>query len=463
MTRRDLLPLLTAMIVFTSCTLVTKLDDRVARDSGGSDGDGDADSDGDGDADSDSDVDADSDSDVDGDVDIDEDRDSPPLDGDLEAADADDETCRIDFEPGYTDPRPSGGLFSLSFADFDGNGYPEAVGGGVQISDVGFALLFRDEVFGPERAYQVDFMVQSYPDRKVHAALPGNFDEDDDAELLLFTTTHATRNGKLLIVDEPHLTDPDVAMDVSETAHGLLTGILLHFHIEDRNIDIAALARDEETGMGYLYSWARDTSSTVWRGSPPGEVALGEVHPEHLAAADVNHDGDEELIVSIVDPPQLRSFDWESIAWGFMPLDTVDLPHPPVHMAAGDIDGDGQPEVLIASASEGMYIAHTGPESFRSVVAAGFIGERSVFQLALADLDNDGDQDLLTHDQHVITVFCNDGSGDFTEVGGLSSGQVSSRPLFGTTDVDNDGDLDVVEIYGDDLGGVAVFPGATED
>ena len=128
-------------------------------------------------------------------------------------------------------------------------------------------------------------------------------------------------------------------------------------------------------------------------------------------------------------------------------------------MVAGDIDGDGQPELLLSYGPRGISIVRTGASSFGAIESADFTGARAVHTMALADLEGDGDLDLLAHDQDWITVYCNNGRGVFTVATTMTSGRMSPEPLLGVEDVNNDGNLDVVEIYNGGDHGVAVFLG----
>ena len=121
-------------------------------------------------------------------------------------------------------------------------------------------------------------------------------------------------------------------------------------------------------------------------------------------------------------------------------------------IAITDADGDGDPDVLIAGESLRNYTltnlyTNNGAGAFVEVTGTPFpkVTDSSI---AVADIDNDGDQDALVtgltrSHTRITTLHVNDGQGNYTEV--------SSHPFAGVSnsevaffDADNDGDQDVI-------------------
>ncbi len=118
--------------------------------------------------------------------------------------------------------------------------------------------------------------------------------------------------------------------------------------------------------------------------------------------------------------------------------------------ALGDVDGDGRTDLYLTrlEGRNALYLNRWGWRFEEVAVRAGVaLPDRYSTGATLADLDGDGDLDLLVSAQgQPNAVFENDGQGGFTDVSeeaGLTS------PLAGTTiavaDVDGDGDLDVYQ------------------
>ena len=116
--------------------------------------------------------------------------------------------------------------------------------------------------------------------------------------------------------------------------------------------------------------------------------------------------------------------------------------------AAADVDGDGLVDLFVASVeSPGVLYRNEGGLRFADVTAASGIdlGGRGSTGAAFADVDGDGDPDLLVGTLGgPLCLFRNEGAGRFADAtasSGLDSGfAVTTMTL---ADVDGDGDLDL--------------------
>ncbi len=120
----------------------------------------------------------------------------------------------------------------------------------------------------------------------------------------------------------------------------------------------------------------------------------------------------------------------------------------------GDLNGDGRPDIVISeerypggepNANIRWYEAPADPKSDRwieHVIVTGY----SMNNLDLADLDGDGDLDVITNEHKGpdlrTMIFENDGAGAFTlhDIGRGKEAHLGAQ----TVDLDNDGDLDLV-------------------
>ncbi|HVV87116.1 MAG TPA: FG-GAP-like repeat-containing protein [Kofleriaceae bacterium] len=118
-------------------------------------------------------------------------------------------------------------------------------------------------------------------------------------------------------------------------------------------------------------------------------------------------------------------------------------------LAAADVDGDGRPDLyFVNQVGPSALYRNLGDDRFEDITAqAGVaIGDRTTVGAAFADVDNDGDADLLvTSVRAGNLLFLNDGHGRFTDVTaqsgiGGNKGHGSGAVFF---DYDDDGLVDL--------------------
>lgn len=117
-----------------------------------------------------------------------------------------------------------------------------------------------------------------------------------------------------------------------------------------------------------------------------------------------------------------------------------------------DMNGDNASDLLITGIVSGNVVAklyfNDGEGNFVEVSSTPFEGVQGTPNcMTLADIDNDGDQDVLITGQNITPIriaklYTNDGTGSFTEVSGTPfEGVYSGSVAF--ADVDDDDDLDL--------------------
>ena len=133
--------------------------------------------------------------------------------------------------------------------------------------------------------------------------------------------------------------------------------------------------------------------------------------------------------------------------------------------AAGDVDGDGDDDILLVGGLGNALYINQGDGSFANEATDrgldwrrpdGHPGEPR--QPLIADLDNDGDQDvIITYVNDIHRVYRNDGKGNFTDISAKAN--LGGNGLVGgpatVFDANNDGLLDIyITYFGNYLKGV---------
>ncbi|MEM7202229.1 MAG: VCBS repeat-containing protein [Planctomycetota bacterium] len=171
---------------------------------------------------------------------------------------------------------------------------------------------------------------------------------------------------------------------------------------------------------------------------------------------DVDGDGDLDLIAgnsSGFYGQQNRLYlndgtgSFADVTQGRMPADTDGT----AAVALGDVDGDGDLDLVLANAlvffeQQNRLYLNDGTGTFTDVTAAR-LPSRFDFSrdVAMGDVDRDGDLDLVFANRETNTLYLNDGAGVFTDATDthmLPAKLASTAVAMG--DVDGDGDPDLV-------------------
>jgi Flp pilus assembly protein TadD len=186
-------------------------------------------------------------------------------------------------------------------------------------------------------------------------------------------------------------------------------------------------------------------------GTTPAAAPERQEGPAALAAGDVDGDGTDDLFVSIWSPALRRSVaHLYRVQGGFVRDGTersgISLPQGAAYATFADYDNDGWLDLfVIGSEGRGHLLRNLGNGTFVDVTAKAGLGDVKGARKALfADLDHDGDLDILLVGNGQRTVYRNNLDGTFTEAtasSGLAGSGDTRDAVFG--DFDGDGRIDI--------------------
>lgn len=245
-------------------------------------------------------------------------------------------------------------------------------------------------------------------------------------------------------------------LNTFSTSYDFFVGFTQFFDVDgDGDSDMFGIARNDgnETNAAAMV-WFENTDG---QGAFSAEQFIRDVNltsfSSRLAVADLDGDNLKDLIVSNLDGYELS---WNKNQTGSVFFEDsqkiiVDLRELRAIISA-DLDNDGDEDLIYASSDSKLSwyenldaLGNFGPQQLISVSSFGF------YSVVAKDLDGDNDLDLtvVARDEDKLLWYENDGSGQFS-IGEIISDITVNPEFVSVFDVDGDNDNDVVCL--DDLG-----------
>lgn len=167
-------------------------------------------------------------------------------------------------------------------------------------------------------------------------------------------------------------------------------------------------------------------------------------NPRAIAAGDLDGDGDRDLLTGdgILTAKAVLLNNGSGVFDRALPFDSGGSS---TQMALGDLDHDGDLDAVSVAAGIWLHRNH-GDATFAPAVSLLAL---QAIAVAVADLERDGDEDVAvavsTADMHEVFVFLNDGAGTAFELASYTIDSTARDIALG--DLDGDGNLDIATTH----------------
>jgi hypothetical protein len=356
------------------------------------------------------------------------------------------------------------GALEVVAADLDGDGDIDLAASNTQVGFAGTTIVvFRNNGNGTFGAGQ-SFAAGSIP----YGMAAADLDDDGDVDLVATnygingqgTTIHVLRNNGSATFAAP------IAYVVPSAPARVRAGDL------DGDGDADLVASHDGTRASVLFNAGDGTFGAAvvhdYASSPSLSTGVTLVDPDADGDLDIVFAGYYDQAADDARLVLLRNdgsgaFATELIAYASPDNDIA------IDLVAVDLDGDGRGELVGSHYRESGFVVFRDDDAGSYLPAEmyaslHYVGQNEAVGIAAADLDRDGDPDVLTTGRSalLLSVHENLGDGHFPEL--AIKGHGTAHYVLDLGDVDADGDLDVVTSHGGAaFSDVAVYRNAAGD
>ncbi len=226
------------------------------------------------------------------------------------------------------------------------------------------------------------------------------------------------------------------AADVSAHPGERLTAVLT---------DAVHCANGDPAGpLVWTWTAAVDGGSGVLESA--GEIATGLDYSYGITAHDFDGDGDLEVATADAQGNTVSIFDGPPEALAL--VQSITIENYPNYLQGADVDRDGDIDLVVSALWELQVLLNDGTGSFADPLVFAAAGHIFFTGVRAAELDGDGDLDVLLSGSEggdSLVVMLNDGLGGFAVADEVPYSSIFGNPYpFDVGDIDNDDDLDVL-------------------
>ena len=331
---------------------------------------------------------------------------------------------------------------AVASGDLDGDGDVDVVFGGRDSWPASNRLYLNDGT-----GILVDASAGRLPpsNHPTNALALGDVDSDGDLDLVLAIKTNQNRlflndgAGSFVDATATHMPAESILIDSRAVALGDVDG--------DGDLDLV-FGNGAGYGAEQDYLYLNDGAGGFVDATATQMPATREP-TESIVLADVDGDSDLDLVSkSGIYAPHLRLLRNDG---GGTFSDATSSIQPAIwfrtnDIAVGDVDGDGDNDLVTARwGQNGLYL-NDGSGAFTEVGAGPLPASiENTIHVTMSDVEGDGDLDLIFGNNRSTELYLNDGTGHFGDVTAaqMPNSSATTRKMI-VVDIDNDADLDLV-------------------
>lgn len=328
---------------------------------------------------------------------------------------------------------------SIAFADIDNDNDLDLTISGGDESDLPITRIYINDGLGK---FEEDTKNNSIIQLRYSSLGFSDVDNDDDQDLIISGYDHDQKKITKLYNNNG---DGVFTEDLNNSFVGLYNGDLTFVDIDNDNDDDLFISGSNDY-RAYVYLYVNDG---LGKFSLNSDVILQGVSYSALALSDFDGNGFKDIVITGFNgESQITNLYLNQGFSNFILSSQSSILHDVMKgsVSNADIDDDGDEDLLITGDRVTRLYENNGNGIFTPITGSPFIS--AIGSVSYSDIDNDGDEDVLISGtslskEAITKLYKNNGLGVFSEV--------QQTPFVGVhrgstmfLDVDNDGDDDLI-------------------